>query len=59
MENLKQLIIIVVIISIGILGLMVLVEHAIDEKAARDYKKEIERSKQYGRIWRDDNNWDK
>ena len=59
MENLEQLIITVVIISLGILGLMVLVEHAMDEKAARDYKKEIERSKHYERVWKDDNSWDK
>ena len=59
MENLEQLIITVVIISLGIFGLMVLVEHAMDEKAARDYKKEIELRKHYERVWKDDNDWDK
>lgn len=56
MEILAQ-VITVVIISLGILGLMVLVEHALDGKAARDHKQKLERREQYRRVWKSDDNW--
>ena len=58
MENLEQ-VITIVMITLGFLGLMVLAAHTLEEKADREYKKKLERRKQYGRVWRDDNNWSK